>query len=327
MGTPVLWVGFTLFVLALLAVDLLVFHRRAHEVRPKEALAWTIGWVALALLFNAAIYRFFGPVRGLEFFTGYLIELSLSVDNLFVFILIFSTFGVPPASQHKVLYWGILGAQIMRAVFILIGTALISAFHWVLYIFGAFLLFTGAKIVLGHGTEIHPEKNPVLKLFGKFIPTLREFHDGKLIVSIDGKRYATALLPVLVVIEASDLVFAVDSIPAIFGVTLDPFIVYTSNIFAILGLRALYFLLAHAVENFRYLKYGVGLVLFFIGGKLLSSGWYDVSIKVSLAVVVALLGVSVLASLLFPHREEGAIAGREARDGEDGDKMDPPRGN
>ncbi len=325
-GTPVLWIGFTLFVLILLAVDLFVFHRRAHEIRPKEALAWTIGWVGLALLFNAGIYRFYGAERGLEFFTGYLIELSLSVDNLFVFILIFSTFGVPPTCQHKVLYWGILGAQIMRAVFILIGTALISAFHWVIYIFGAFLLFTGGKIILGHGTEIHPEKNPVLKLFGKFIPTVHEFHNGKLTVRIDGKRYATALLPVLVVIEASDLVFATDSIPAIFGVTLDPFIVYTSNIFAILGLRALYFLLAHAVENFRYLKYGVGLVLFFIGGKLLASGMYDISIKASLAVVVVLLGVSVLASLLFPHRGEKTAGGSEGRDG-GGDKMDPPRGN
>jgi len=326
-GTPVLWIGFTLFVLVLLAVDLLVFHRREHEVRPREALAWTAGWVALALLFNAGIYRFFGAERGLEFFTGYLIELSLSVDNLFVFILIFSTFGVPPACQHRVLYWGILTAQVMRAIFILLGTALISAFHWVIYIFGAFLLFTGGKILLGHGTEIHPEKNPVLRLFGKVIPTVHEFHNGKFTVKIDGKRYATALLPVLVVIEVSDLVFATDSIPAIFGVTLDPFIVYTSNIFAILGLRALFFLLAHAVENFRFLKYGVGMVLFFIGGKLLASGWYDVSIKASLTVVVALLGASVLASLLLPHRGGSTTGGKGARGGAAGDKMDPPGEN
>jgi len=324
-GTPILWIGFTLFVLVLLAIDLLVFHRREHEVSPREALAWTGGWAALALLFNAGIYRFFGADRGLEFFTGYLIELSLSVDNLFVFILIFSTFGVPAVSQHRVLYWGILGAQVMRAAFILLGTALISAFHWVIYIFGAFLLFTGGKILLGHGTEIHPEKNPVLKLFGKLIPTIHEFRGGKFTVKVDGKRYATALLPVLVVIEVSDLVFATDSIPAIFGVTLDPFIVYTSNIFAILGLRALYFLLAHAVENFRFLKYGVGLVLFFIGGKLLASGIYVVSIQASLTIVVLLLGASVLASLLLPHRDESTSGDKGARDGDADDKMGPRR--
>ena len=302
-GTPVLWIGFTLFVLLLLAIDLLVFHRRAHEVKPKEAAAWTVGWVSLALLFNAGIYHYYGSVRALEFFTGYLIELSLSVDNLFVFILIFTTFGVPAASQHKVLYWGIIGAQVMRAIFILVGTALIAKFHWMLYIFGIFLVYTGAKIVIGEGTEIHPEKNPVLKLFGKVIPIVHEFRNGNLTVKIDGKRYATALLPVLVVIELSDLMFAVDSIPAIFGITLDPFIVYTSNIFAILGLRALYFLLAHAVENFRFLKYGVGLVLLFIGGKLLAGHWYEIPIKISLAVVVALLAASMIASLI-PQRKE-----------------------
>ena len=301
-GTPLLWIGFTLFVLVLLVVDLFVFHRREHEVRPREALAWTAGWVSLALLFNVALYRFFGAQHALEFFTGYLIELSLSVDNLFVFILIFSTFGVPPVFQHRVLFWGILGAQVMRAAFILLGTALISKFHWVIYVFGGFLLFTGVKILLGHGTEIHPEKNPVLRLFGKVIPTVKEFNGGRFTTRIDGKLHATALLPVLVVIEVSDLVFAVDSIPAIFGVTLDPFIVYTSNIFAILGLRALYFLLAHAMENFRYLKYGLGLVLLFIGGKMLAGAWYALSIKVSLSVVVLLLGTSILASLIRPRR-------------------------
>ncbi len=301
-GTPLLWIGFTLFVLVLLAVDLLVFNREEHEVRPREALAWTAGWVSLALLFNFGVYRYFGAQHALEFFTGYLIELSLSVDNLFVFILIFSTFGVPAACQHRVLFWGILGAQVMRAIFILLGSALISSFHWVIYIFGGFLLFTGGKILLGHGTEIHPERNPVLRLFGKVIPTVKEFHGGRFTVRIDGKLYATALLPVLVVIEVSDLVFAVDSIPAIFGVTLDPFIVYTSNIFAILGLRALFFLLSAAMESFHYLKYGLGLVLLFVGGKMLAGAWYAVSIKFSLAVVVLLLGGSILASLLRRRR-------------------------
>ncbi|MBM2829110.1 MAG: hypothetical protein HW408_1642 [Actinobacteria bacterium] len=279
-----------------------MFNREEHEVRPREALAWTAGWVSLALLFNFGVYRYFGAQHALEFFTGYLIELSLSVDNLFVFILIFSTFGVPAACQHRVLFWGILGAQVMRAVFIFLGAALISSFHWVIYIFGGFLLFTGGKILLGHGTEIHPERNPVLRLFGKVIPTVKEFHGGRFTVRIDGKLYATALLPVLVVIEVSDLVFAVDSIPAIFGVTLDPFIVYTSNIFAILGLRALFFLLSAAMESFHYLKYGLGLVLLFVGGKMLAGAWYAVSIKFSLAVVVLLLGGSILASLLRRRR-------------------------
>ncbi len=303
-GTPLLWAGFTVFVLGMLALDLLVFHRREHEIRPKEALAWSIGWVSLALLFNLGVYRFFGSVRGLEFFTGYLIELALSVDNLFVFILIFATFHVPPRLQHRVLFWGILGAQIMRAIFILLGAAILSAFHWVIFVFGGFLVFTGLKILLGRGTEVHPEKNPVLKVFGRIVPTLPDYHGGRFTVRLHGKRYATALLPVLIVIEVTDLIFAVDSIPAIFGVTHDPFIVYTSNIFAILGLRALYFLLASAMENFGYLKYGLGLVLAFIGGKMLLSGWYEIPIKASLLVVVILLGTSILASLLWPHRKE-----------------------
>jgi tellurite resistance protein TerC len=320
-GTPLLWGGFTALVVGLLAVDLLVFHKREHEVGPREALAWSVGWVSLALLFNAVVYRFFGAVRGLEFFTGYLIELALSIDNLFVFILIFATFGVPSAYQHRVLFWGILGAQVMRAVFILLGTALISAFHWVIYVFGAFLLFTGAKILLGRGTEIHPEQNPVLRLFGKIIPIVHDFRGGRFTVRIDGKLYATALLPVLMVIEVSDLVFAVDSIPAIFGVTRDPFIVYTSNIFAILGLRALYFLLASAMESFRYLKFGLGFVLAFIGGKMLVSGWHEIPIKASLLVVVVLLAGSVLASLLWPHRTEKPSGGPRSRGGEPGDKM------
>ena len=303
-GTPLLWAGFTVFVLGMLALDLLVFHKREHEIRAKEALAWSIGWVSLALLFNVGVYRYFGAQRGLEFFTGYLIELALSVDNLFVFILIFSTFHVRPVFQHRVLFWGILGAQIMRAVFILLGAALISAFHWVIYVFGGFLLFTGAKIVFGRGTEVHPEKNPVLKIFGKVIPTLPDFHGGRFTVKLDGKRYATPLLPVLLVIEVTDLIFALDSIPAIFGVTRDPFIVYTSNIFAILGLRALYFLLASAMESFRYLKYGLGFVLAFIGGKMLLGAWFEIPINASLLVVVILLGTSILASLVWPHRKE-----------------------
>jgi tellurite resistance protein TerC len=305
-GTPLLWAGFTVFVLGMLALDLLVFQKREHEIKPKEALAWSAGWISLALLFNVGVYYFFGAQRGLEFFTGYLIELALSVDNLFVFILIFSTFHVRPAYQHRVLFWGILGAQIMRAIFILLGAAILSAFHWVIFVFGGFLVFTGGKILLGRGTEVHPEKNPVLKIFGKIVPTLPDFYGGRFTVKLDGKRYATALLPVLLVIEVTDLIFAVDSIPAIFGVTQDPFIVYTSNIFAILGLRALYFLLASAMDRFRFLKVGLGLVLVFIGGKMVLAEWMPISIEISLAVVVVLLGGSVLASVFLPHRPDNS---------------------
>ena len=305
-GTPLLWAGFTVFVLGMLALDLLVFQKREHEIKPKEALAWSVGWVSLALLFNVGVYRFFGAQRGLEFFTGYLIELALSVDNLFVFILIFTTFHVPPAHQHRVLFWGILGAQIMRAVFILLGAAILSAFHWVIFVFGGFLIFTGGKILLGRGTEVHPEKNPVLKLFGKIVPTLPDFHGGRFTVKLNGRRYATALLPVLLVIEVTDLIFAVDSIPAIFGVPRDPFIVYTSNIFAILGLRALYFLLASAMGRFEYLKFGLGLVLVFIGGKMVLAEWVPISIEVSLAVVVVLLAGSILASVIRPPRPDNS---------------------
>jgi tellurite resistance protein TerC len=286
----------------LLALDLLVFQKREHEIKPKEALAWSMGWVSLALLFNVGVYHFFGAVRGLEFFTGYLIELALSVDNLFVFVLIFNTFHVRPAHQHRVLFWGILGAQVMRAVFILLGAALLQAFHWVIFVFGGFLIFTGVKILLNRGTEVHPEKNPVLRLFGKIVPTLPDSYGGRFTVKLDGKRYATALLPVLVVVEVTDLMFAVDSIPAIFAVTNDPFIVYTSNIFAILGLRALYFLLASAMGKFRYLKVGLGLVLSFVGAKMVLAEWVEIPIKISLAVVVALLAGSILASVVRPPR-------------------------
>lgn len=319
-GTPILWAGFTLFVISMLCLDLLVFQKREHEVGPREALFWSVGWFSLAMLFNAGVYRFFGAERGLEFLTGYLIELALSVDNLFVFILIFSTFHVRPADQHRVLFWGILGAQIMRAIFILAGAALLNAFHWVIYLFGGFLVFTGGKILLARGSEVHPENNPVLKIFGKLVPTLPDSYGGRFTVKLDGKRYATALLPVLVVVEATDLVFAVDSIPAVFGVTKDPFIVYTSNIFAILGLRALYFLLAHAMEKFRYLKYGLGFVLVFVGAKMIGAEWVRISIETSLAVVVLLLGASVAVSL-FLSRGPGSDRGPES-----GGKMRPRQG-
>jgi tellurite resistance protein TerC len=301
-GTPALWIGFTVFILAMLALDLGVFHRKAHTVRIREALVWSVIWIGLALVFNAGVYFWFGSGHALEFFTGYLIEKALSVDNLFVFLVLFSYFSVPPPLQHRVLFWGIVGALVMRAGFIMAGAALIQRFHWVIYIFGAFLIFTGIKILASRGGEIHPERNLVLRLFRRIVRSVPEYHGAKFMVKAAGRWYATPLLTVLVIIEATDIVFAVDSIPAIFAITADPFIVFTSNIFAILGLRALYFLLAGMIGRFRYLKVGLGLVLAFVGVKMLLAGIVQVPIALSLSVVSALLGLSVAASLIFPDK-------------------------
>jgi tellurite resistance protein TerC len=299
-GTPGLWIGFTMFVLGMLALDLGVFHRKAHDVRIREALIWTVVWVSLSLVFNLGVYLWFGSERALEFLTGYVIEKALSIDNIFVFIVVFSAFGVPTKLQHRVLFWGILGALIMRAVFIVLGAALLARFHWVIYIFGAFLVFTGIKLLLRQGDQVHPERNPLFRVFKRFVPLVDGYREGRFAVVENGKRYATPLLLVLVAIEATDLVFAVDSIPAIFAVTTDPFIVYTSNIFAILGLRALYFALAGMMAKFHYLKVGLSFVLVFVGAKMLLAGVYKIPIAVSLGVIVALLGGSVVASLLRP---------------------------
>ena len=299
-GTPLLWIGFTLFVLAMLALDLGVFHRKAHAVRVREALVWTAVWISLALLFNLGVYVWFGAERALEFLTGYVIEKALSVDNLFVFLIVFAVFAVPAALQHRVLFWGILGALIMRAMFIVLGAALLQRFHWVIYIFGAFLVFTGIKLLVQRAGEVHPERNPLFRLFRRCIPAVHDYHGGHFTVVKAGKRYATPLLLVLVAIEATDLVFAVDSIPAIFAVTTDPFIVYTSNIFAILGLRALYFALAGMMGQFHYLKVGLSLVLVFVGVKMLLAGVYTIPILASLGVIVALLTGAVVASRLRP---------------------------
>jgi tellurite resistance protein TerC len=310
-GTPALWIGFTLFVFAMLAIDLGVFHRKAHEVRVREALVWTGVWVALALTFNLGIYVWFGAERALEFLTGYVIEKALSVDNLFVFLVVFSYFSVPPKLQHRVLLWGILGALVMRAGFIWVGAALLQHFHWVIYLFGGFLIITGIKLLVERNSEVHPEKNPVLRLFRRVVPAVDDYRGPHFLVRESGRWFATPLLMVLVVIEATDIVFAVDSIPAIFAVTEDPFIVYTSNIFAILGLRALYFALAAIMGRFHYLKVGLGLVLSFVGIKMVIVDFYKIPILVSLAVVVTLLGGSVLASLLrpAPPRDEHARLG------------------
>jgi tellurite resistance protein TerC len=301
-GTPALWIGFTAFVLAMLALDLGVFHR----IGMREALVWSVVWIGLALAFNLGVYAWFGPERALEFLTGYLIEKALSVDNLFVFLVLFSYFAVPAALQHRVLLWGILGALVMRAAFILAGAALIQEFHWVIYIFGTFLVFTGIKLLAHRGGEMHPERNPALRLFRRVVRSVPDYRGAKFAVKETGRWYATPLLMVLIVVEATDIVFAVDSIPAIFAITTDPFIVFTSNIFAILGLRALYFLLAGMIGKFRYLKVGLGLVLAFVGAKMLLSEVVKVPIVLSLGIVGSLLGLSVTASLLYPKRNDNA---------------------
>ena len=305
-GTPLLWVGFTLLVLAMLGLDLGVFHRRAHAVKVREALLWTVVWIALSLLFNLAVYGWFGSERALEFLTGYVIEKALSVDNIFVFLVIFSAFAVPAAFQHRVLFWGILGAMLLRGVFILAGAALLQTFHWVIYIFGMFLILTGLKLLVRRASEVHPEKNPIFRLFRRLVPAVGDYRSSHFTVVENGKRLATPLLLVLVAVEITDIAFAVDSIPAIFAITKDPFIVYTSNIFAILGLRALYFVLAGVMGRFRYLNTGLALVLAFVGVKMLLTDLYKVPIGASLAIVAVLLLGALLASVLHPQPQGGS---------------------
>jgi tellurite resistance protein TerC len=304
-GTPLLWGGFFAFVLAMIVLDLGVFHRRAHAIRAREALGLSLFWICLALAFNFLVYRWYGPDKGMEFLGGYLIEKALSVDNIFVFLVLFSYFGVPQAYQHRVLFWGILGALVMRGLFIAAGAAMIQAFHWVLYVFGAVLLLTGMKMFFSGNEEVRPEKNPLFRMFKRFVPAVEEYRGARFFVREAGRWAATPLLAVLVAVEASDIVFAVDSIPAVFAVSQDPFIVYTSNIFAILGLRALFFLLAGGVLKLRYLKAGLSFVLCFIGAKMLIGGFYKIPLGVSLGVVAALLGLAVAASLLRPLPEPG----------------------
>lgn len=302
-GSPLLWVAFTVFVLGLLALDLGVFHREAHELGVREALAWTVVWISLALLFNLGVYFWYGSERALEFLTGYVIEKALSVDNVFVFLVIFSAFSVPPKLQHRALFWGVIGALVTRGIFIVLGAALLNRFHWMAYLFGAFLVFTGIRLLVQRGGEIHPERNPLFRLFRRFIPTVSDYRGSHLIVVEAGKRYATPLLLVVVAIEATDIVFAIDSIPAIFAVTKDPFIVYTSNIFAMLGLRALYFALAGVVGKFQYLKVGLSLLLVFVGAKMLIAGIYAVPIPLSLGVIAATIAGSIVVSLIWPAKK------------------------
>lgn len=296
------WVGFNVFILAMLALDLGVFHRKSHIVSLKESLTWTGVWVGLALGFNAGVWHFAGSGKALEFFTGYVIEKSLSVDNVFVFALLFSYFAVPPTYQHKVLFWGILGALFMRAIMIAAGAALITKFAWIIYVFGAFLILTGIKMIVKREEEIHPERNPVVKWFKKLMPVTPEFRGDKFFVRENGIRMATPLFVVLLLVEFTDLIFAVDSIPAIFAVTKDPFIVYTSNVFAILGLRSLYFALAGVMDKFHYLKIGLGVVLSFVGVKmLLAHTAWKLDTLASLGVIVLILATSVVWSLVKPR--------------------------
>jgi tellurite resistance protein TerC len=299
-----LWVGFNLFVLAMLALDLGVFHKDAHVVSLREAGAWSAVWVTLALAFNYGIYHFLGPRAGLEFLTGYLIEKALSVDNIFVFVLVFSYFRVPPKYQHRVLFWGILGALLLRGAMIAAGAALIQEFHWIIYVFGAFLVFTGIRMATQTEHTIEPEANPVIRLVRRFMPVTNVYHGQKFFVrqEVGGRlrRVATPLFVVLVLVETTDLIFAVDSIPAIFAITTDTFLVYTSNIFAILGLRALYFLLAGVIHKFHFLKLGLSVVLVFVGGKMLLTDIYKVPVGLSLGVIALVLSTAVVASLLFP---------------------------
>jgi tellurite resistance protein TerC len=299
-GSPLLWAGFTLFILAMLALDMGLLQRRRREVSTRAALLWSAVWIGLALAFNAGIYACFGPQKALEFLTGYLIEKALSIDNIFVFLVIFSYFRVPLDCQQRVLLWGVLGALVMRGLFILAGAALLHAFHWILYLFGGFLLLTGVRLATQRSDEVHPERNPLVRFFQRLLPTAPGYHESCFLVRQQprGRWQATPLLMVLLVIESTDLVFALDSIPAIFAVTRDPFIVFTSNIFAILGLRALYFLLAGVIEKFHYLKVGLGLVLAFVGIKMLVAEFYPIPIGVSLGVIALLLGGSIVASLL-----------------------------
>jgi len=297
-GTPALWGAFFLFVLVMLALDLGVFHRKAHVIAPKEALTWSGIWVGLALLFAAFVWGRFGPQAGMEFLTGYVVEKSLSVDNIFVFIVIFSALRIPPLHQHRVLFWGILTALVLRAAMIFAGAALLTRFHWLMYVFGAFLVFTGVKLYRDRNVEdTHPEQSALARWVKKVIPFTDKLDAGHFVTVENGKRVATPLLMALMLVEVTDVIFAVDSIPAVFAVTLDPFIVFTSNIFAILGLRSLFFLVSGAVEKFTYLKVGLSLVLMFVGLKMTLVDWVKVPAAVSLLVIVALLGGAIFFSI------------------------------
>lgn len=308
MHTIFLWIGFNLFILLLLIVDLKVFNRKPHEISIKESLVWSGVWIAISLLFNIGIFFWYGHGAALQFLTGYLIEKSLSIDNLFVFLLLFSYFKVPARYQHKVLYWGILGALVMRGLLIFLGATLIARFHWALYIFGIFLVVTGVKMALQkEEKEIHPERNLMVRFFKKFFLVTTGYHEEKFFIKTGGRRYATLLVIVLIVVETTDLLFAVDSIPAIFAITQDSFIIYTSNVFAILGLRSLYFALAGMMHMFYYLRHGLSVVLTFIGFKMLLVNTINIPTGFALGVVGTVIATAIIASTIRVKRQKNTM--------------------
>jgi len=308
-----MWVVFALTVISMLVLDLGVFQRKAHAPSAREAGVWVAVWVALALLFNLGIYFKLGEKTALEFLTGYVIEEALSVDNLFVFFIIFGYFAVPGHLQHRALFWGIVGAVVIRGAFIFVGTSLMNAFHWMIYLFGGFLIFTGIKILFGSDSKVDPEKNPALRLARKLVPLSKDYVGQKFFARVDGRLLATPLFLVLVVIETTDIVFAVDSIPAVMAVTTDPLVIFTSNIFAILGLRSMYFLLSRVIDKFRYLKVGLGVVLAFVGTKMVIADWVHIPVQASLGVVVGVLLLAALASAwIKPKPEQPAPTGSES---------------
>ncbi len=307
MHSPQVWLWFNVFVVAMLVLDALVLSPANKTPTMRRALGVTAFWVGLALAFNVGIYFWLGKQSALEFLTGYVIEQSLSVDNLFVFLLIFSYFKVPAQYQRKVLLWGIIGAQLMRAIFIFAGVALLNHFHWLIYIFGVFLVFSGVKLFTEKDKEIHPEQNPMLKLLRRCIPVTKDYRESKFLVKEEGKLWATPLLVVLLVIETTDLIFAVDSIPAILAITKDPFIVYTSNIFAILGLRAMYFALSGLMNVFHHLHYGLGVVLVFVGIKMLTETFWHIPIGIALGFIALTLTVCVVTSIVYPPKDKKSV--------------------
>lgn len=308
-----LWIGFNAFVLVMLALDLGVFHRASHAVSLKEALGWSGVWIGLALLFNAGLYIWRGPEPAVQFLTGYLIEKSLSVDNIFVFVLLFSAFGVPAAYQHRVLFWGVLGALVMRGILIAVGAVLLEDFHWILYVFGAFLIVTGIRMAMHKETEVHPERNPMLRFVRRFVPVTAGYEGGRFFVRRAGQVLVTPLLLVLLVVETTDLIFAVDSIPAIFAVTTNAFLVYTSNVFAILGLRSLYFVFANIIDKFYYLRPGLAVILCYVGVKMLVTDLFHIPSALSLLVIVGILTIAIVASIIRTRRVSQNVKKGEER--------------
>lgn len=307
------WISFNLFVLAMLVIDLGIFHRNKRAIGVKEALGWTFFWIVLAMLFNLFIYSQFGQQRAMEFLTGYLIEKSLSVDNIFVMIIIFSYFQVPAQYQHKVLFWGILGALVFRIIFILAGIELIDRFHWLVYVFGGFLVFTGIKLLSSTDEKMNPERNPLLRMIRKILPVTRDYRQDNFFTKIDGRLWATPLFLVVIVIEATDIVFAVDSIPAILAISNDSFIIYTSNVFAILGLRSLYFAMAGIQQYFIYLKYGLSVILVFVGSKMVLNDVFPIPVEISLLVIVGILFISIISSLIIPSGKKAMVEWAKSR--------------